>query len=64
VTVFKLSPGLFAPVPPFFPVCGQQPGSWTVRDSFGSPVASARTRAGARAAVRALWASHTERTAA
>lgn len=61
---FTLRPGLFAPAPPFFPVCGAKPYCWTVSDAFGSPVASARTRAGARAAVKALYANHRERVAA
>jgi hypothetical protein len=53
---FNLAPGLFAPAPPFRSASpAAPPWRWTVFDAHGRPVGTAATRAGARAAVRALY---------
>lgn len=53
---FTLDAGLFPPQPPFqHAYMGRKPWLWTVTDATGLTVGQARTRAGARAAVRRLY---------
>jgi hypothetical protein len=54
-TSFTLEDGLFTPTAPFSYRHGPRPGLWFVTDSGGMQVATAKTRAGARLAVRALY---------
>jgi len=55
-TSFNLRLGLFRPQGPFSAHHAERPGLWRVRDADGTLVATARTRAGARVAIRALHA--------
>ena len=52
---FTLDVGLFTPTAPFSYRHGPRPGIWFVTDAGGLRVATAKTRAGARLAVRALY---------
>lgn len=53
---FTLEPALFAPLAPLrCEVPTAPPWRWAVRDAAGSLLATAKTRAGARAAARALY---------
>jgi hypothetical protein len=54
---FTLQPGLFPPVAPFsHGLDRDNPFAWSILDSAGRKVAAARTRAGVRLALRALYA--------
>lgn len=54
-TSFTLDGGLFTPTAPFSYRHGSRPGVWFVTDVNGLRVATSKTRAGARLAVRALY---------
>lgn len=54
---FHIQGGLFKPEPPFcYHHALLQPGVWFVRDAHGVTAATAKTRAGARAAMLQLYA--------
>jgi hypothetical protein len=53
---FQLEPSLFEPTAPFrYALVPEPPWRWAVRDGVNTLVATARTRAGARAATRWLY---------
>lgn len=52
---FTLEPALFAPTAPFKHAFVPGPWRWVVRDATNTTVATARTRRGARAALRQLY---------
>ena len=57
-TSFKLEPSLFQPTAPFtHATLGAPCWRWAIRDSVNTLVATAKTRAGARAALRWLYAN-------
>lgn len=57
-STWNREPSLFAPVAPFaYAPAGRAPWNWRVTDARAVLVATAATRAGARSAVRALYAA-------